>query len=65
MSELQRQSHACTEAANALNLPVRLRVLPGHHDFLILDGLAQPDGQIARALAELVRTTIHDPNARR
>jgi arylformamidase len=57
LSELQRQSRDYAAQAQAMGLPVTLRVLPGHHHFSILDELASPGGAIVEVLAELLRDT--------
>ena len=54
LTELRRQSAAYAEAADKLGLPVKLRVLPGHHHFSILDELARPDGELTTELLNLV-----------
>ena len=57
LPELQRQSAIYAEAARERGLPVSLTVLPGRHHYSILDELAQPDGAITRALAELIQAS--------
>jgi arylformamidase len=54
LSELQRQSAVYAEAARRLGLPVKLRTLPGHHHFSILDELAEGDGILTRELLGLI-----------
>ena len=54
LSELKRQSSAYTEAARRLGLPVRLRLLDGHHHFSILDELAKADGALTGELVALI-----------
>jgi arylformamidase len=54
LSELQRQSTAYAAAASRFGLPVKLRVLPGHHHFSILDELAQTDGILTDELLNLI-----------
>ena len=56
LSELQRQSTAYAEAASRLASPVKLRVLPHHHHFSILDELASADGILTRELLKLMST---------
>ena len=56
LSELQRQSTDYAEAASHLGLPVKLRVLPHHHHFSILDELASADGILTRELLKLMST---------
>lgn len=53
LTELQRQSATYAEAACSLGLPVKLRVLPGHHHFSILDELASADGELTNELLHL------------
>ena len=50
LSEMQRQSCSYTEAARSLSLPVKLRILPGHHHFSILDELASAEGELTKEL---------------
>lgn len=54
LSELQRQSTAYADAASRLGLPVKLRMLPRHHHFSILDELAQVDGVLTDELLNLI-----------
>jgi len=54
LAELQRQSCDYVTAAGRLGLPVRLRVLPGHHHFSILDELANKDGALTEAMLDLM-----------
>lgn len=54
LSELKRQSSSYAEAASRLDLPVRLRLLNGHHHFSILDELAKPDGALTGELRTLI-----------
>lgn len=54
LTELRRQSAAYAKAANKLELPVKLRVLPSHHHFSILDELAKPNGELTAELLKLV-----------
>lgn len=54
LTELRRQSAAYAEAAGKLGLPVKLRVLPGHHHFSILDELSKPDGVLTDELRGLI-----------
>src|SRR5712671_1697359 len=57
LPELKRQSAIYAEAARQRALPVALTVLPGRHHYSILDELAQPDGAITRALAQLTEAS--------
>lgn len=54
LSELQRQSVAYAEAAEAQNCPVSLAVLPDHNHYSILDELAEPDGKLTRHIIQIV-----------
>ena len=54
LSELQRQSAVYAEAARRLGLPVKLRTLPGHHHFSILDELAEGDGILTHELLGII-----------
>lgn len=54
LSELQRQSAVYAEAARRLGLPVKLRTLPGHHHFSILDELAEGDGILTHELMSII-----------
>ena len=54
LSELQRQSADYTAAAVRQNLSIKLKTLPGHNHFSILDELANPDGALTRELVKLV-----------
>lgn len=57
LAELQRQSRDYAAAAQAQQLDVSARILPGHHHFSILDELAKPDGEITNELAKLIAET--------
>jgi arylformamidase len=54
LPELQRQSRAYAEAAQARGLPVRLSVLAGRHHFSIMDEIARPDGRLVGDLKDLI-----------
>jgi arylformamidase len=54
LTELRRQSAAYAEAADKLGLPVKLRVLPGHHHFSMLDELSKADGILTGELRGLI-----------
>lgn len=54
LTELRRQSAAYAEAADKLRLPVKLRILPGHHHFSILDELFKADGILTGELQGLI-----------
>jgi arylformamidase len=54
LTELRRQSAAYAEAAGKLGLPVKLRVLPGHHHFSMLDELSKPNGILTGELLGLI-----------
>jgi arylformamidase len=54
LSEMQRQSVAFKEHADALGVPVSLKVLPGHHHYSIMDELAKPDGALTAELLALM-----------
>jgi len=56
LSELQRQSTAYAEAASRLGLSVKLRILPHHHHFSILDEFAEADGILTGDLLKLIST---------
>jgi len=56
LSELQRQSKDFDSAARAAGADTALKLMPGRHHYSILDDLANPDGAIALALADLVAT---------
>jgi arylformamidase len=53
LPELKRQSVDFFAAWSGAGLPGRLLPLAGHDHFSILEELAEPDGALARALAEL------------
>ncbi len=57
LSELQRQSRAYGQCAQEAGLPVTATMLAGHNHYTIMEELAAPDGQLTRALEELVATT--------
>jgi arylformamidase len=54
LPELQRQSTSYAEAARDHGLPATLTILPGHNHFSILDEISRPEGEITRALLELI-----------
>jgi arylformamidase len=56
LPELKRQSEDYAAACRSHDLPVSLDFLPGQNHFSILDQLAKPDGALARALVELIKT---------
>jgi arylformamidase len=56
LPELKRQSQDYAAACRAKGLPVSLDTLPGLNHFSVLDQLAKPDGALARALVDLVKT---------
>ncbi|MBI5131815.1 MAG: alpha/beta hydrolase [Rhodopseudomonas palustris] len=54
LPELQRQSADYAELAHRFGLSVRLRTLPGHHHFSMLDELASADGALTAELVGLI-----------
>jgi arylformamidase len=54
LPELQRQSTTYADAARDHGLPATLTILPGHNHFSILDEISRPEGEITRALLELI-----------
>lgn len=54
LPELQRQSADYMSAARAAGLDIKLRTLPGHHHYSVLDELAKPDGLILDELQALI-----------
>ncbi|WQH00746.1 alpha/beta hydrolase [Rhodopseudomonas palustris] len=54
LPELRRQSADYAEVARRFGLPVRLRTLPGHHHFSMLDELAGADGALTSELLSLL-----------
>lgn len=53
LPELQRQSKDFDSSARAAGVDCALKLIPGRHHYSILDDLANPDGDIALALAQL------------
>jgi arylformamidase len=58
LAELKRQSASFKDIADALEVPLTLQVLRGHHHFSILDELGRADGALTH---ELLRLVAHDP----
>jgi arylformamidase len=54
LTELKRQTSAYAKASFQLGLPVKLRVLSGHHHFSILDELAKADGELTAELLHIM-----------
>jgi len=54
LSELQRQSTDFNSAARAAGIDTTCKLVPGRHHYSILDDLANPDGEIALALKQLI-----------
>lgn len=54
LAELQRQSRIYTERAQSIGLSAKLRTLPGHHHFSILDELSDHNGALVSELLSLI-----------
>ncbi len=54
LAELKRQASDYAKASLQLGLPVKLRILSGHHHFSILDELARADGELTAELLHIM-----------
>ena len=55
MAEMQRQTRDYVVARQAAGLPLRFQEIPGANHYTILNDMVAPDGQIHRAIMNLLR----------